>query len=159
MVVKQSPKDQALLIGRRDLRTNNSWMHNSQRMVKGKNRCTLMIHPSHAARLNITNGDVVLVQSRVNRVKIEAQLSDEVMDGVVSIPHGWGHGKAGMKLSVASAHAGVSVNDLTDEGFLDELSGNAAVNGVPVTLCLVSDETLGEKDNQIGQKRHSALSA
>lgn len=151
--------DGALLIGRRDLRTNNSWLHNTQRMVKGKNRCTLMIHPDHAERLNITNGDKVLVQSRVNQVTIEAQISDEVMDGVVSIPHGWGHHKMGMNLTIASAHAGVSVNDLTDDTFLDDLSGNAAVNGVPVTLCVVANHEVDEKDNQIGQKRHSALSA
>lgn len=130
----QSSNEQAWLIGRRDLRTNNSWLHNSQRMVKGKNRCTLMIHPQHAANLSIEEGQMVEVSSRVNTVRLPAQITDELMNGVVSIPHGWGHNRSGMQLSVAEAHSGVSVNDITDETLLDELSGNAAVNGVPVTI-------------------------
>lgn len=125
---------EALLIGRRHVRSNNSWMHNSQRLVKGKSRCTLMIHPEHAQALNIKEGQMVDVSSRVNKVSIEAQITDEVMNGVVSIPHGFGHARKGIKLKVAQQNAGVSVNDLTDDLFLDELSGNAAVNGVIVSL-------------------------
>ena len=136
-VFESQPKmqaQQALLIGRRHVRSNNSWMHNSQRLVKGKSRCTLMIHPEHAHDLNIKDGQMVDVSSRVNQVSIEAQITDEVMKGVVSIPHGFGHARKGIKLKVAQQNAGVSVNDLTDDLFLDELSGNAAVNGVIVSL-------------------------
>lgn len=133
--VTQAQADQdALLIGRRHVRSNNSWMHNSQRLVKGKSRCTLLIHPEHAAKLNISEGQLVQVTSRVGQVEIAAEISEEIMPGVVSIPHGWGHNRKGTVQSVADAHAGVSVNDLTDDRMIDALSGNAAVNGVPVTL-------------------------
>lgn len=124
----------ALLIGRRDVRTNNSWMHNSKRLVKGKNRCTLLMHPQQAEQLGLSAGQTVAVSSRVGRVEIELEISDEIMPNVVSIPHGWGHGRKGIQQSTASQHAGVSVNDLTDETLIDELCGNAAVNGVPVTI-------------------------
>jgi anaerobic selenocysteine-containing dehydrogenase len=123
-----------LLIGRRDPRTNNSWMHNSHRLVKGPMRCTLMIHPEDARRRGIAPGAVVLVASRSGTVELPAELTDEVMPGVVSLPHGWGHHRPGLRLAVASNHAGVSVNDLTDELRVDTLSGNAALNGVPVIV-------------------------
>ena len=126
--------NQALLIGRRHVRSNNSWMHNSQRLVKGKSRCTMLIHPQHAQSLSIEDGQLVKVSSRVGSVEVAAEVSDEVMNGVVSIPHGYGHNRDGIKQGVAQAHAGVSVNDLTDENMIDGLSGNAAVNGVPVTI-------------------------
>ncbi|WP_396589251.1 molybdopterin-dependent oxidoreductase [Bermanella sp. R86510] len=126
--------NQALLIGRRDVRTNNSWMHNVQRLVKGKNRCTLLMHPEQADRLGFQSGEEVKVLSRVGEVLIELELSDQIMPNVVSIPHGWGHNRTGMQQTIAEEHAGVSVNDLTDELLLDELCGNAAVNGVPVTI-------------------------
>lgn len=124
----------ALLIGRRHVRSNNSWMHNSQRLVKGKSRCTLLIHPEHAQQLSIVDGQSVQVTSRVGQVVIAAEVSDEIMPGVVSIPHGWGHNRKGTSQTIADANAGVSVNDLTDDHMIDGLSGNAAVNGVPVTL-------------------------
>lgn len=127
-------KDKILLIGRRHVRSNNSWLHNSHRLVKGKSRCTLMIHPETAESKGIKDGQKVKVTSRVNSVEIEAEVTDELMPGVVSIPHGWGHGRKGVKQKVAQAHAGVSVNDLTDDTLIDNLSGNAAVNGVVVTL-------------------------
>jgi anaerobic selenocysteine-containing dehydrogenase len=123
-----------LLIGRRDLRTNNSWMHNSRRMVKGPQRCTLMMNPADAAQRGIANGSLARVASRVGAVEIPVEITDELMPGVVSIPHGWGHHRSGMRMAVASEHAGVSVNDLTDENFIDALCGNAALNGVPVTV-------------------------
>lgn len=122
------------LIGRRHLRSNNSWLHNSQRLVKGPPRCTLLIHPQDAARRGITAEQTVNVRSRVGSVALPAELTDEVMPGVVSIPHGWGHGRPGIALSTAQQHPGVSVNDLTDERLLDELCGNAALNGVPVRV-------------------------
>ncbi|OUS39910.1 hypothetical protein A9R00_08710, partial [Oleispira antarctica] len=126
-----------LLIGRRHVRSNNSWLHNSQRLVKGKSRCTLMLHPELAQQQSIKNGDLVKVTSRVGSIEIEAEVTDELMPGVVSIPHGWGHNRKGIRQGIAQKHAGVSVNDLTDESLIDTLSGNAAVNGVPVVLELV----------------------
>ncbi|MGD8608289.1 MAG: molybdopterin oxidoreductase family protein, partial [Myxococcales bacterium] len=128
-----------LLIGRRHLRSNNSWMHNSQRLMKGKPRCTLMIHPQDAQRLGVQGGDVVAVASRVGRVTLPAEVTDEMMPGVVSLPHGFGHGREGVRLTVATDHPGVSVNDLTDDQFLDALSGNAAFSGVPVTVSLAEE--------------------
>ncbi|GAA6135356.1 molybdopterin oxidoreductase family protein [Oceaniserpentilla sp. 4NH20-0058] len=139
---KQQTNSDALLIGRRHVRSNNSWMHNSQRLVKGKSRCTLLIHPDQAAQLNIADGQSVKVTSRVGSVVIEAQISEEIMPGVVSIPHGYGHGRKGIKQGVAEANAGVSVNDLTDENMIDGLSGNAAVNGVPVSLLPVAQKAV-----------------
>lgn len=122
------------LIGRRHVRSNNSWMHNYQRLVKGKGRCQLMMHPDDVSRLGLQSGQSVAVSSRVGRVVAELEATDEVMPGVVSLPHGWGHGRNGVQAQIAQAHAGVSVNDLTDDQFLDELSGNAALNGVPVAI-------------------------
>lgn len=140
-MVQQYNASQILLIGRRHVRSNNSWMHNSQRLVKGKSRCTLMLHPETAKQQGIEQGQLVKVTSRVGSVNIEAEITDELMPGVVSIPHGFGHGRKGIKQKIAQANAGVSVNDLTDETLIDQLSGNAAVNGVPVTLEAVSLET------------------
>ncbi|WP_201618970.1 molybdopterin oxidoreductase family protein [Psychrobacter maritimus] len=125
---------QILLIGRRHVRSNNSWLHNSYRLVKGKPRCTLMLHPETAKEYGIEDGQNVKVSSRVGSVIITAEVTDELMPKVVSIPHGWGHGRKGVKQKIAQAHAGVSVNDLTDDTLIDQLSGNAAVNGVPVQL-------------------------
>lgn len=123
-----------VLIGRRHLRSNNSWMHNSARLVKGRTRCTLLIHPNDAQTHEITEGAEVTVHSKVGRVTLPAEISEEIMPGVVSIPHGWGHKSKGVKMTIAQAHAGVSCNDLTDENLIDQLTGNAAVNGVPVTI-------------------------
>lgn len=126
--------DTLQLIGRRHLKSNNSWLHNSRRMVKGARRCTAQIHPDDALRLSIDDGQQVSVRSRVGEVKIEAEVTEKIMPGVVSIPHGWGHGKAGAQLRIAGENAGVSCNDLTDEMVVDELSGNAVLNGVPVIV-------------------------
>jgi anaerobic selenocysteine-containing dehydrogenase len=125
---------QLLLIGRRQLRSNNSWMHNTQRLMKGKSRCTVMINPDDAERLGVKSGDMVTLSSRVGQVSAPAEVTRDMMAGVVSLPHGFGHGRDGVQLSVASSHAGVSVNDLTDDQLIDVLSGNAAFSGVPVTL-------------------------
>jgi len=131
---------QILLIGRRHVRSNNSWLHNSYRLVKGKPRCTLMLHPETAKEYGIEDGQNVKVSSRVGSVIITAEVTDELMPKVVSIPHGWGHGRKGVKQKIAQAHAGVSVNDLTDDTLIDQLSGNAAVNGVPVQLEAIEPE-------------------
>lgn len=122
------------LIGRRQLRSNNSWMHNSHRLVKGRERCTLIIHPDDARKIGVVDGQEVKVISPVGAIRIKAELSMEMMPGVVSIPHGWGHGREGVQLEVARAHAGASINDLTDHRRIDELTGNAAFSGVPVRV-------------------------
>lgn len=122
------------LIGRRHVRSNNSWMHNSERLVRGKNRCTLMMHPDDAQARGLADGQAVCVTSRVGQVEIPIEITDSIMPGVVSIPHGWGHKRHGVQLSVAREYAGVSLNDLTDDKRLDVLTGNAAFSGVPVRV-------------------------
>ena len=131
---QDAPPKELLLIGRRDLRSNNSWMHNSRRLVKGPVRCTLLIHPSDAAERALTTGALALVRSRSGAIEIPTEISEDVMPGVVSIPHGWGHHRPGIRLRIASEHAGVSINDLTDQDALDELCGNATFGGVPVVV-------------------------
>jgi anaerobic selenocysteine-containing dehydrogenase len=126
-----------LLIGRRQLRSNNSWLHNSERLVKGnpaKPACTILMHPSDAAHRRLTSGENVLVRSRVGEIVLPLEITDEMMPGVVSIPHGWGHDRAGNHLAVAQQHAGASINDLTDHLAIDALCGTAAFSGTPVTV-------------------------
>ncbi len=123
-----------LLIGRRQIRSNNSWMHNYPRLMRGKNRCTLLVHPSDAAFLGLENGAMASVSSRVGSIQAPVEISDQVMPGVVSLPHGWGHGRPGTRLEVANQHPGVSINDLTDDRLLDSLCGNAALTGIPVEI-------------------------
>lgn len=125
------------LIGRRHVRSNNSWMHNSHRLVKGKARHQLLMHPADLASRKLSGGQTVTVTSRVGKVTIDVVASDELMPGVVSIPHGFGQQRVGVKQSVAAMHAGVSVNDLTDETVVDAVSGNAVLNGVPVDISAV----------------------
>jgi anaerobic selenocysteine-containing dehydrogenase len=132
-VATTSP-DQLLLIGRRNLRSNNSWMHNSQRLVKGPEACTLLMHPDDARARGLADGDRVEVRSRVGAVAVPLALSADIAVGVVSLPHGWGHGGDGVALRVAQSRAGASINDLTDEERLDALSGNASFSGLPVTV-------------------------
>jgi anaerobic selenocysteine-containing dehydrogenase len=129
---------QALLIGRRDLRSNNSWMHNLHVLTKGKDRCTLHMHPDDASHLALSDGEDVSVTSRVGTVEIPVEITETIMPGVVSIPHGWGHNVPGIKLSVATEHAGVNTNILADEAEIDPLSGNAVLNGIPVTVTKIS---------------------
>jgi anaerobic selenocysteine-containing dehydrogenase len=132
--VKVTTEFDLLLIGRREIRTNNSWLHNSHRMVKGKERCIAFVNPVDAEARHISDGDLVSVKSKVGLIELPVSLSDDMMPGVISIPHGWGHVMEDIRLSVAAEHPGVNVNLLTDENFLDVLSGNAALNGVPVSL-------------------------
>ncbi|MES0872486.1 molybdopterin-dependent oxidoreductase [Sinimarinibacterium thermocellulolyticum] len=122
------------LIGRRHVRSNNSWMHNAQRLVKGKPRHQLFMHPQDLTARGIEDGDRVRVVSRVGSVEVEVQATEDIMRGVVSLPHGWGHARAGVQQRIARQQPGQSVNDLTDEHYLDALSGNAALNGVAVTV-------------------------
>lgn len=130
--------DQLLLIGRRQLRDNNSWMHNCERLVKGPERCTLLMHPDDARSRALKDGDRVQVRSRVGEVAVPLALSTEMAVGVVSLPHGWGHAAPGTAQAIAARHPGASVNDLTDELRLDPLSGNAAFSGLPVTVCAIA---------------------
>jgi anaerobic selenocysteine-containing dehydrogenase len=123
-----------MLIGRRDLRSNNSWMHNSPRLMKGAPRCTLLMHPGDAAARGLGGGMLVRVRSRAGEVVVPLELTADIAPGVVSLPHGWGHGRLGVRLAVATAHPGASLNDLTDELRVDEVSGNAAFNGTPVEV-------------------------
>jgi anaerobic selenocysteine-containing dehydrogenase len=120
------------LIGRRHLRSNNSWMHNSERLVKGPVRCTLLMHPLDAAARGLVHGQPVRVESRVGSIPLPLEVTEEMMPGTVSAPHGWGHGRRGVQATVASAHAGASINDLTDDQAVDALTGGAAFSGVPV---------------------------
>ena len=128
-----------VLIGRRHLRSNNSWLHNSARLVKGRPLCTLLMHPADAAARGLADGAPAVLSSRIGSVEVPVEVTDAIMPGVVSLPHGWGHGRAGTRLSVAGAHPGVSVNDVTDERFVDVLTGNAAVSGVPVEVFAVAE--------------------
>lgn len=128
------PRDgDLLLIGRRHQRDCNSWMHNTDRLTRGKTRHQLLMHPADLASRGLADGAVVTVRSRVGEVKVEVAATEDVMPGVVSLPHGYGHGRAGARLGVAAGVAGVSINDLTDPERLD-VSGNAALSGVPVTV-------------------------
>ena len=123
-----------LLIGRRQLRSNNSWMHNSQRLVRGKPQCTILMHPADAAHRHLMPGQQVSVRSRVGSVVVPIEISEEMMPGVVSIPHGWGHDRLGIQIEVAQQHAGESINDVTDDLAIDALCGTAAFNGTWVEV-------------------------
>ncbi len=124
--------NQLLLVSRRELRSNNSWMHNLPRLIKGRNRCTLQLHPDDAAVRRLSDGQLVRVRSRVGAVELPVEITPAIMPGVASMPHGYGHHRPGTRLGVAQAHAGVSINDLTDDARLDVLTGNAALSAVPV---------------------------
>lgn len=122
------------LIGRRHVRSNNSWLHNSKRLIKGPNRCTLMINPKDAAMLRLDNNELVEVYNEIGSVQLPVEITEDIMQSVVSIPHGYGHGRAGVKLTEAGKKPGVSINDLTDPSILDNLSGNAVLNNISVEI-------------------------
>jgi anaerobic selenocysteine-containing dehydrogenase len=129
--------DGLLMIGRRHLRSNNSWMHNIDVLVKGKDRCTLLINPRDAEARGLRSGDCADVRSATGTLTALVEVSDDVMPGVVSLPHGWGHDTKGAKLSVAERRPGVNINRLVDGNVLDPLSGNARINGIPVDVTRV----------------------
>jgi anaerobic selenocysteine-containing dehydrogenase len=137
-----------VLIGRRQLRSNNSWMHNLEPLVKGKESCTAHVHPDDAARLGLLDGAAARVSSRVGEIEVQVEVTDAVMPGVVSIPHGWGHDVPGTRMSVARAHPGANSNALADEELIDPLSGNAVLNGIPVQLAPAGSASL-ERDQQV----------
>lgn len=126
-----------VLIGRRDLRSNNSWMHNLPLLVRGPERCTLHVHPDDAARLGLTDGGQASVASRVGSLTAPVEVTADIRPGVVSLPHGWGHDQDGADMAVARAHAGVNSNVLTDEAEVEPLTGTAVLNGIPVTVAPV----------------------
>jgi anaerobic selenocysteine-containing dehydrogenase len=126
--------DGLLLVSRRHLRSNNSWFHNYEPLVRGRERCTLLIHPDDARRLGLTAGARARVSSEAGAIEVAVEISDEMMPGVVSLPHGWGHDRPGVRLAVAAAHAGVNSNLLAPGGLVDPLSNNAVVNGIPVSV-------------------------
>jgi anaerobic selenocysteine-containing dehydrogenase len=128
------PEGSLLLIGRRDLRSNNSWMHNLPLLVRGPDRCTLQVHPDDAARHRLVDGAVARVRSRVGAITLPVEVTDDLMPGVVSIPHGWGHGVDGVGWSVAADHPGANSNVLSDELAVEPLTGTAILNGIPVEV-------------------------
>lgn len=129
-----APATGLILIGRRHLRSNNSWMHNSERLTKGPARCTLLIHPDDAAARGLAEGGIAKVSTARGAIDLPIEISDAIMPGVVSVPHGWGHGRAGIRLRVASATPGESVNDILDPALIDELSGTSALTGQRVDV-------------------------
>src|SRR5437870_2017011 len=130
----ERPGSPMVLIGRRDLRSNNSWMHNLGVLVKGNPRCTMHVHGADAERLGLADGGRARVVSRAGAIEVPVEVTEAIMPGVVSIPHGWGHDQPDARLRIATAHAGVNSNRLADERALDPLSGNAVLNGIPVTV-------------------------
>jgi anaerobic selenocysteine-containing dehydrogenase len=138
------PTDDLVLIGRRHIRSKNSTMHNYRRLIKGGDRCVLFMHPDDLALRQLSHGQSVRVRSRTGDVAVPVAATDDIMPGVVSLPHGYGHGREGVRLTVASQHPGVSVNDLTDDQRVDPLTGMAAFNGVPVTVER-ADDTMSQQ--------------
>ena len=123
-----------LLIGRRELRTNNSWMHNVPALVSGRERCVLLVHPDDAKRAGVADGDTAVLESRIHRGRVPVRLSDEMRPGVVSLPHGWGHAPAAPYLHTAATRPGVSFNDWSDDATTESVVGQSILNGVPVRL-------------------------
>jgi anaerobic selenocysteine-containing dehydrogenase len=133
-LLEQPATTDLLLIGRRHVRSNNSWMHNSQRLVKGKERCTLIISPKDAARSGLQDGDSAQVSTPTGTIVLPVEITDDIMAGVVSVPHGWGHDRDGIGQSVAAAHAGASINDVISDGEIDPLVGTSVLNGQTVQV-------------------------
>jgi anaerobic selenocysteine-containing dehydrogenase len=125
------------LIGRRQLRSNNSWMHNVGHLVRGRDRCTAQIHPDDVRRLGLEEEGLVRITSRQGTIEVPVEMTDGIMPGVVSVPHGWGHDDPESRLRVAAAHPGANSNLLADDLAVDELSGNAVLNGIPVEVTAV----------------------
>jgi anaerobic selenocysteine-containing dehydrogenase len=126
--------DSLLLIGRRELRSNNSWMHNVPGLVSGHQRCVLLVHPQDASRLGVADGEQARLENHVHQGEVTVRTSDEMRPGVVSLPHGWGHGASARWQRTAGAHAGVSINDWTDDGEVEAIVGQSILNGVRVRL-------------------------
>jgi anaerobic selenocysteine-containing dehydrogenase len=124
-----------VVVGRRDVRSNNSWMHNLPTLAKGPERCTALLHPDDAARHGVQPGDRIRLEGAGGRaIELPAMLTDEMMAGVVSVPHGWGHDQPGTRLGVAAQRPGANLNDLLDDRLRDPLSGTSVLNGIAVTM-------------------------
>ncbi|OBF49485.1 molybdopterin dinucleotide-binding protein [Mycobacterium sp. 852002-50816_SCH5313054-b] len=130
----ERPAEPLVLVSRRHLRSNNTWLHNVPALMKGKDRCTLLMHPDDAARSGVADADIVTVKSEAGEIRVPVEVTDAIKPGVVSMPHGWGHGKPGTRMSVANGSPGANTNVLSPPTFLDEPSGNGALNGIPVTV-------------------------
>jgi anaerobic selenocysteine-containing dehydrogenase len=131
-----------VLIGRRQLRSNNSWMHNLNALVKGKDRCTALVNPLDAERYGLEDGGMARLRSAAGEIEVPVEVTDEMMPGVVSVPHGWGHDVEGVRMATASAHPGVNSNFLADETGVDAPSGNAVLNGIPVEVMAVTPDAV-----------------
>ncbi len=129
-----APPSELVLVGRRHLRSNNSWMHNLPTLAKGPFRCTLQVHPQDATRLSLANGGTARVRSKAGEVVAQVEITDAIRPGVVSLPHGWGHDAEGVRMRVAAQRPGANSNVLADEFTLDPLSGTSALNGIPVEI-------------------------
>jgi anaerobic selenocysteine-containing dehydrogenase len=125
------------LISRRHLRDNNSWLHNSKLLMKGNNRCTVQIHPEDALRCGMQDKEIIKISSRVGSVELPVEITVSIKKGVLSIPHGYGHGRKGTSLDIANKYAGASINDLTDELLIDPLTGNAAFSNLMVRISTI----------------------
>lgn len=130
----ERPAAPLVLVNRRHLRSNNSWLHNVPALMKGRDRCTLLMHPADAARYRVSDEDIVTVKSESGEIKVPVEITEAISPGVVSMPHGWGHDKAGTRLSVANGSPGVNTNVLSPPTLIDEPSGNGVLNGIPVTV-------------------------
>ncbi|HKN51806.1 MAG TPA: molybdopterin dinucleotide binding domain-containing protein, partial [Amycolatopsis sp.] len=130
----KAPDDGLVLIGRRHLSSNNSWMHNIAPLVRGGNRCTVQVHPADAERLGLTDGALASVTSRAGKLEVPVEVTEDVRRGVVSIPHGWGHDVDGARARVARANPGVNSNLVADETLMDAPSGTSVLNGIPVEV-------------------------
>lgn len=130
----ERPAESLVLVSRRHLRSNNTWLHNVPALMKGKDRCTLLIHPDDAARCGVADNDIVTVKSEAGEIKVPVEVTEAIKPGVVSMPHGWGHGKPGTRMSVANSSPGANTNVLSPPTFVDEPSGNGVLNGIPVTI-------------------------
>ncbi|OBH66845.1 molybdopterin dinucleotide-binding protein [Mycobacterium intracellulare] len=130
----ERPPEPLVLVSRRHLRSNNTWLHNVPALMKGKDRCTLLIHPDDAARCGIADNDIVTVKSEAGEIGVPVEVTDAIKPGVVSMPHGWGHGKPGTRMAVANGSPGANTNVLSPPTFVDQPSGNGVLNGIPVTI-------------------------
>jgi anaerobic selenocysteine-containing dehydrogenase len=131
-----APGDGLVLIGRRHLRSNNSWMHNLPALTGGTNRCTLRMHPDDAAALGVD--DIAVIKGSGGELVVPVEVTEDIRPGVVSLPHGWGHDQDGARLTVAATSPGVNANQLNDGSTLDPLSGTAVLNGIPVVVSAAS---------------------
>ena len=128
------PAPALVLVSRRHLRSMNSWMHNIDTLVTGRDRCTLRMHSADAASHGLSDGDRIAVTSESGRIEVMLELDDDIRPGVVSMPHGWGHADPHTQLAVARAHAGANTNILSPGTLVDAISGNAVLNGIPVQV-------------------------